>query len=89
MRLKERFPIIGDVRGTGLAFGVELVRDRATLDPAPDETDRLINLLRDEGLLVGGEGVHANIIKMRPPLVFTPAHADLALGAIERALARL
>ncbi len=89
MRLKERFPIIGDVRGTGLAFGVELVRDRTTLDPAPDETDRLINLLRDEALLVGGEGVHANIIKMRPPLVFTPADADLALGAMERALARL
>jgi 4-aminobutyrate aminotransferase-like enzyme/Ser/Thr protein kinase RdoA (MazF antagonist) len=88
-RLSEQFPIIGDVRGTGLAFGVELVRDRATLDPAPDETERLINLLRDEGLLVGGEGVHANIIKMRPPLVFTPADADLALGAIERALARL
>ena len=89
MRLKERFPIIGDVRGTGLAFGVELVRNRVTLDPAPDETDRLINLLRDEGLLVGGEGVHANIVKMRPPLVFTPADADLAVGAMERALARL
>lgn len=89
MRLKDRFSIIGDVRGTGLAFGVELVRDRATLAPAPAETDRLINLLRDEGLLVGGEGVHANIIKMRPPLVFTPEDADLALEAIARALARI
>ncbi|MCC5972503.1 MAG: aminotransferase class III-fold pyridoxal phosphate-dependent enzyme [Rubellimicrobium sp.] len=89
LRLQERFPIIGDVRGTGLAFGVELVRDRATLEPAPDEAKRLINDLRDEGILVGGEGVHGNIIKMRPPLVFTPADADIALAAIERALVRL
>lgn len=89
LRLKERFPIIGDLRGTGLAFGVELVRDRTTLAPAPDEAKRLINYLRDERVLVGGEGVHGNIIKMRPPLVFTTADADIALAAIERALLRL
>ncbi|TNF62434.1 MAG: aminotransferase class III-fold pyridoxal phosphate-dependent enzyme, partial [Rhodobacteraceae bacterium] len=89
MRLKERFALIGDVRGTGLAFGVELVRDRATREPAPTEADRLVNLLRDEGLLVGGEGIHANIVKMRPPLIFTTADADIALAAMERALTRL
>ncbi len=89
MRLKARFPVVGDVRGTGLAFGVELVGDRATRAPAPDETDRLVNLLRDEGLLAGSEGVHGNIVKMRPPLVFTPADADYALAAMERALMRL
>lgn len=89
MRLKDRFPIIGDVRGVGLAFGVELVRDRATLEPAPEEVTRLLNLMRDEGLLAGGEGVHANIIKMRPPLVFTRENADFAVAAMERALEKL
>lgn len=87
--LMDRFPLIGDVRGTGLAFGVELVRDRASRAPAPAEADRLVNLARDEGLLVGGEGVHGNIIKMRPPLIFTPADADLAVAALGRALSRL
>ncbi len=89
MRLKDRYPIIGDVRGTGLAFGVELVLDRETLTPAPVETARLVNLMRDEGVLTGSEGVLGNIVKMRPPLVFTPSDADFALQAMERALARL
>lgn len=87
--LARRFPIIGDVRGTGLGFGVELVRDPVTLAPAPQETDRLVNLLRDEGLLVGSEGVHGNIVKMRPPLVFGATEVEIALGALERALLRL
>ena len=89
LQLKDRFPIIGDVRGIGLAFGVELVRDPVTLAPAAHETERLVNLLRDEGLLTGSEGVLGNIIKMRPPLVFTPDEADIALAALDRALGRL
>ena len=73
----------------GLAFGVELVRDRATLTPAPDEVKRLLDLMRQEGVLAGSEGVHANIVKMRPPLVFSRENADFALAAMERAFARL
>ncbi len=87
--LKRRHPLIGDVRSTGLAIGVELVLDPATLAPAPHETMRLINGLRDEGVLTGSEGVHGNIIKMRPPLVFRHEHVDIALAAFERALSRL
>jgi 4-aminobutyrate aminotransferase-like enzyme/Ser/Thr protein kinase RdoA (MazF antagonist) len=87
--LKVRYPIIGDVRSIGLAIGVELVRDPATREPAPQETMRLINGLRDEGVLVGSEGVHGNIIKMRPPLVFRRDHVDVAITAFRRALATL
>ncbi|MCV2869765.1 aminotransferase class III-fold pyridoxal phosphate-dependent enzyme [Defluviimonas sp. WL0002] len=87
--LKARHPIIGDVRSAGLAFGIELVHDHADLSPAPQETDRLVNLMREEGLLVGTEGVHGNIVKMRPPLIFQTGHADLALQMMDRALARL
>lgn len=87
--LQDRFPIIGDVRGTGLAFGVELVSDRTALTPAAAEVKRLLNLMRDEGLLAGSEGIHGNIIKMRPPIVFNKSDADLALAALERALGRL
>ncbi len=88
-RLKARYDIVGDVRSAGLAFGVELVRDHATQSPAPTETERLVNLARDEGLLVGTEGVHGNIVKIRPPLVFEKSHADIAVGMLDRALARL
>jgi len=87
--LKARYAIIGDVRSAGLAFGVELVTDRAALTPAAAEAERLVNLMRDAGLLVGTEGVHGNIVKMRPPLIFEKDHVDIALAMMDRALARL
>jgi 4-aminobutyrate aminotransferase-like enzyme len=84
-----RQSLIGDVRGVGLATGVELVRDRASKDPASKETARLLNLLRDEGVLIGGEGKAGNVLKIRPPIVFRREHADLAIAALNRALSRL
>ena len=89
LRLKERYPVIGDVRGVGLVFGLELVTDRQTLAPAQAETDRLLGLMRDEGVLAGSEGVHGNIVKMRPPLIFSPSDCDQALTALDRCLSRL
>ena len=88
-RLAARHELIGDVRGIGLATGVELVRDRKTKAPAPAEIIRVLNLLRDEGVLVGGEGKLGNVLKIRPPIVFSRDHADLAVGALDRALAKL
>jgi 4-aminobutyrate aminotransferase-like enzyme len=85
----ERHAVVGDVRGVGLAIGVELVRDRVTKEPAPHETSRALNLLRDEGVLIGGEGKFGNVLKIRPPIVFTRAHADTAVSAMDRALAKL
>ena len=87
--LMNKHEIIGDVRGTGLALGVELVLDRKTRTPAPKETKRVIDLVRDEGVLIGSEGVFANILKIRPPVVFKSHHADIAIAAIDRALTRL
>jgi 4-aminobutyrate aminotransferase-like enzyme len=84
-----RHELIGDVRGVGLATGLELVRDRLTREPAPSETVRLLNLLRDEGVLIGGEGKAGNVLKIRPPIVFTRENADFAVVALDRALSRL
>lgn len=88
-KLAARHRLIGDVRGSGLALGVELVRDRHTLEPAKTETKRLVNLMRDEGVLIGSEGVHANIIKIRPPIVFTTDHAEQVIQAMDRSLSQL
>lgn len=85
--LMARHPVIGDVRGVGLAVGVEMVRDRATRDPAG--VARLVGLLRDEGVLLGGEGVHGNVLKIRPPLAFGPEHGEILVQALDRALTRL
>ncbi|MEX2295821.1 MAG: aminotransferase class III-fold pyridoxal phosphate-dependent enzyme [Dongiaceae bacterium] len=80
---------LGDVRGSGLLTGVELVRDRKTLEPAPEEAKRVINHMRNNGVLVGREGPHGNVLKIRPPLAFRKEHADILVEALDRALGAL
>jgi 4-aminobutyrate aminotransferase-like enzyme len=88
-RLAKRFELIGDIRGAGLWIGVEMVRDRQTRAPAPDEALRLVNLLKDAGCLTGRIGEHDNVLKIRPPLVCGIEHADELLGAVESSLEKL
>lgn len=78
--------LIGDVRGAGLFLGVELVRDRTTLEPAAETARSVINRMRDDGVLIGLEGPLGNVLKIRPPLVFSVANADCLLDALNRAL---
>jgi 4-aminobutyrate aminotransferase-like enzyme/Ser/Thr protein kinase RdoA (MazF antagonist) len=87
--LMARHAWIGDVRGRGLLTGVELVRDRATLEPASLETKRTLDLMRQNSVLVGREGSYDNVIKIRPPLVFQREHADILIEALDRSLAAL
>ena len=87
--LMPKHGLIGDVRGIGLVVGIELVRDRRDLTPAKAETQRLLNLMRDEGVLIGSEGLHGNILKLRPPIVFSREHADMTIVALDRAFQRL
>jgi 4-aminobutyrate aminotransferase-like enzyme len=84
--LMDRHPLVGDVRGAGLFLGVELVRDRTTLEPAPDEAAYVVNRLRELGILTGTDGPHHNVLKLRPPLVFTAADADLVVAVLDEVL---
>jgi 4-aminobutyrate aminotransferase-like enzyme/Ser/Thr protein kinase RdoA (MazF antagonist) len=81
--LAARHAIIGDVRGLGLFLGVELVRDRMTLEPAVEETDFVVNRLRDAGILAGTEGRHHNVVKIRPPLCFSAGDAAFLAGTLD------
>jgi 4-aminobutyrate aminotransferase-like enzyme len=85
--LADRHVQIGDVRGKGLFHGVELVRDRATREPAPREAARVREHLRENGVLLGTSGPGNNVLKIRPPLVFGRQHAELLLQRLEAALA--
>ncbi|MEP7087074.1 MAG: aminotransferase class III-fold pyridoxal phosphate-dependent enzyme, partial [Gemmatimonadota bacterium] len=69
--LVERYPIVGDVRGSGLFWGVELVRDRETLEPASAEASFVANRMRERGILLGTDGPYHNVVKIRPPMPFT------------------
>lgn len=84
--LAKRHEIIGDVRGAGLFVGVELVTDRARKTPASAETARLVNGLRDRRVLISAAGPDANVLKIRPPLVFRQEHAERFLEAMEAVL---
>ncbi len=81
--------IIDDLRGIGLFYGLELVNDRETLDPAPEAARHLANLMRREGVLLGYTGRFGNVLKIRPPLVFSRDNADRLVETLERALASL
>jgi 4-aminobutyrate aminotransferase-like enzyme/Ser/Thr protein kinase RdoA (MazF antagonist) len=87
--LMDRHPLIGDVRGRGLIVGVELVKDRETKEPATKETDRMLDLMKENGVLVGDEGPYGNVIKIRPSLVFQEEHADILIKALDRSLKSL
>jgi 4-aminobutyrate aminotransferase-like enzyme/Ser/Thr protein kinase RdoA (MazF antagonist) len=84
--LAERHEIIGDVRGSGLFLGVELVRDRATLEPAGDEAAFVANRMRERGVLLGTDGPHHNVIKIRPPMPFTAENGELLVEVMDEVL---
>lgn len=88
-RLSAKHSIIDDIRGSGLWVGIELVRDKGTKEPATEETARLVNQLKDDGVLLNRIGEFDNVLKMRPPLVFELGHADELLAAVDHRLAGL
>jgi 4-aminobutyrate aminotransferase-like enzyme len=84
--LQERQALIGDVRGLGLFLGVDFVLDRATREPAPAQAAYVVNRLRERGILTGTDGPYHNVIKLRPPLIFSEADADLFAATLDEML---
>ena len=84
--LAERHPLIGDVRGQGLFLGFEMVRDRETREPADGEAAELVNRMKDLGILLSTDGPLHNVIKIKPPLVFSRADADRVLERLDPVL---
>ncbi len=82
----ERYPVVGDVRGSGLFLGVELVRDRETLEPAKEEAAFIVNRMRDAGILLGTDGPYENVIKIRPPMPFDENNAEYLVTNMDRIL---
>ncbi len=87
--LQPSHELIGDVRGSGLFLGVELVRDRATLQPATEEAAAVVTGMRELGVLVGTDGPHHNVIKIRGPMPLSESDADCIVDALARALREL
>lgn len=79
--------VIGNVQGSGLFWGLDLVSDRESRQPiARADAKRLVNALRREGVLMGLTGDHGNVLKLRPPLPFSRDNADHALEVVDGCL---
>ncbi len=86
--LAARHDMIGNVQGSGLFWGLDLVSDRSSRTPISyDDGRRLATALRHDGILVGLTGPFSNVLKIRPPLVFEVDHADRLIDALDARLA--
>ncbi len=85
-RLKSAHAMIGDVRGSGLFHGVELVLDRENRAPASDLAREVVNDMRRNGVLIGRTGRRENVLKIRPPLVFSRENAEKLAEALDEVL---
>jgi 4-aminobutyrate aminotransferase-like enzyme/Ser/Thr protein kinase RdoA (MazF antagonist) len=83
--LQTRFDAIGDVRGMGLFLGIELVEDRKAKTPATALAKRINNEMKARGVLIGTEGPYDNVLKMRPPMIFSRANADYLIEMLTQA----
>lgn len=84
--LQQKYECIGDIRGSGLVFGAELVLDRETKEPASEYTDTIINAMRHKGVLLSKLGRHKNTLKIRPPMPFSLENANLLFDTLDEVL---
>jgi 4-aminobutyrate aminotransferase-like enzyme len=77
--LAREFPVIGQVRGPGLFLGIELVDDQSLRTPATARASYFANRMRDKGILMSTDGPFNNVLKIKPPIVFSMADAELLL----------
>ena len=87
--LKERFDIVGDVRGLGAMVGMELVRDRATKEPAREETSRIANEALRNGAIFPTAGLRGNVLRVLVSLVITDEQIDEGMDILEQAFEKV
>src|SRR5271155_3082358 len=87
--LQARHPLIGDVRGMGMMQAMELVKDRQTKEPAPQETNQVLERTRANGLLVGKGGLYSNTIRMAPPMNISKADVDEGIRLLDKSFSEV
>jgi 4-aminobutyrate aminotransferase/(S)-3-amino-2-methylpropionate transaminase len=86
LKLKDRHAVIGDIRGMGLVYGIEYVKDRRTKEPAPDLARDIVLKCVENGLMVGKLGLHGNVMRVAPPLTITPGQIDRSAAILDNVL---
>ena len=81
-KLKNRYEIIGDIRGKGLFLGIELVKNRSSLEPAPKEAKLLVDGMLSKNILLSIDGPKKNVIKIKPPMVISKEDVDRTIKSL-------
>jgi 4-aminobutyrate aminotransferase-like enzyme len=88
-KLSKDIEFIGDVRGSGLFIGIELVKDKATQEPGTQITKDLIEFARENGVFLSSDGPADNVLKIKPPMIVGRAEVDQFLDVLQRGLVKL
>jgi 4-aminobutyrate aminotransferase len=89
LNLMSKHPMVGDVRGMGLVYGIEFVLDRKTKEPAADLAKAIVLQCVERGLMCGKLGLHGNVMRVAPPLVITPEQIDNSVAILDGVLSEL
>ncbi len=87
--LKEKYPLVGDVRGMGMMQALELVKDRQTKEPAPEAATQALERARDNGLLIGKGGLYGNVIRMAPPMNISKGDVDEGIRLLDKSFSEV
>lgn len=86
MKLKEKYTIIGDVRGLGMFIGIDLVKDRNSREPATVEAQHIITRMKEQFILLSADGPHRNVLKFKPPMAFSLSDVDHLVSVLDTIL---
>ena len=86
--LEDKYRFVGDVRGHGLFLGIELVLDRETLEPATELAGKIVNEMRERAILLSTDGPLENVLKFKPPMVFSRENADFLCDTLDEVMAQ-
>jgi len=88
-KLKDKYEIIGDVRGIGLVYGIEFVKDRQSKEPMPDVTKEIVLKCVRSGLMVGKLGIYGNVMRVAPPLIIEMELIDKSVDILDKILSEI
>ncbi len=87
--LKKKYEFIGDVRGKGMVYGIEFVKDKNSKEPAPELTKEIVLKCVESGLMVGKVGLYGNVLRVAPPLVIEKELIDKSVEIFDSVLSKI
>ncbi|MEA1939127.1 MAG: aminotransferase class III-fold pyridoxal phosphate-dependent enzyme, partial [Candidatus Caldatribacteriota bacterium] len=87
--MKDKYPIIGEIRGIGAMTAIELIKDKETKEPAPQKTAQIVQECLKNGVFVPTAGINKNLLRMLVSLEITDEQLDEALDVLDKAVAKV